>query len=143
MKLSSCGFPDSARQIFQRPCWGRLDFSYISDMAGANLNLMAGTDFPTFAHRNLGTQTESPEDRGGNIIQAEQDCVIPTEPEHIDQDTAEVARIYRQLRETDELITSLQCHLNDPKAKQRWLKARQLRRELHLEALKMLLDAHY
>jgi hypothetical protein len=69
--------------------------------------------------------------------------VIPTEPELIDQDTAEVARIDRQLRETDELITSLQCHLTDPKAKQRWLKARQLRRELHLEVLKKLLEDHY
>ncbi len=70
--------------------------------------------------------------------------MIPAAPELIDQDTAEIARIYRQLRETDELIACLEselAHLTDPAAKQRWLKARERRRELHLEALKKLLEA--
>jgi len=61
----------------------------------------------------------------------------------IDATTAELARLYRQLQAENNEVMRLEREMRssaDPAIKQRWLKARQRRREANVELLRRLVD---
>lgn len=66
-----------------------------------------------------------------------------TDPNMIDESTAEVARLYRQIKAEDEEIMRLEREMStsaDPEFKNRWLDARQRRRDHNVELLRKLVE---
>jgi predicted RNase H-like nuclease (RuvC/YqgF family) len=64
----------------------------------------------------------------------------------IDTTTAELARLYRQIKAEDEEIMRLEREMRssaDPEVRDRWLDARQRRRDHNVELLKKLVDLQF
>lgn len=66
-----------------------------------------------------------------------------TDPNMIDATTAELARLYRQIKAEDEEIMRLEREMRsstDPEIKNRWLDARRSRRDHNAELLRKLVE---
>lgn len=66
-----------------------------------------------------------------------------TDPNMIDETTAELARLYRQIKGEDEEIMRLEREMrssSDPAIKNQWLDARQRRRDHNVELLRKLVE---
>lgn len=66
-----------------------------------------------------------------------------TDPNMIDETTAELARLYRQIKAEEEEIMRLEREMrssSDPKIKNQWLDARQRRRDHNVELLRKLVE---
>lgn len=66
-----------------------------------------------------------------------------TDPKLIDETTAELARLYRQIKAEDEEIMRLEREMRssaDPEVRERWLDARQRRRDHNVELLRKLVE---
>lgn len=66
-----------------------------------------------------------------------------TDPEMIDEATAELARLYRQIKTEDEEIMRLEREMRssaDPEVRDRWLDTRQRRRDHNVELLRKLVE---
>lgn len=66
-----------------------------------------------------------------------------TDPKLIDETTAELARLYRQIKAEDEEIMRLEREMRssaDPEVRDRWLDARQRRRDHNVELLRKLVE---
>lgn len=69
-----------------------------------------------------------------------------TDPKLIDETTAELARLYRQIKAEDLEIMRLEREMRssaDPDVKNRWLDARQRRRDHNAELLRKLVELQF